>query len=214
MIQGLETAVILGEDGDMDESSIEHAWIEQTLTGRLLVASPELGDPHFSRTIVLLVDHDESGALGVVLNRPSTTYVSEILPDWHLYATPPQVVFQGGPVGRDSALALAARTGWSVDADEPLGFRHVHAGIGLVDLDSPAELIAGEIASMRVFAGYAGWGSEQLEAEIGEGSWFVVDAEPGDLSSDDPARLWEQVLRRQPPRLAIVATFPEDPSLN
>jgi len=174
--QGLETAVILGEDGDMDESSIEHAWIEQTLTGRLLVASPELGDPHFSRTIVLLVDHDESGALGVVLNRPSTTYVSEILPDWHLYATPPQVVFQGGPVGRDSALALAARTGWSVDADEPLGFRHVHAGIGLVDLDSPAELIAGEIASMRVFAGYAGWGSEQLEAEIGEGSWFVVDA--------------------------------------
>ena len=90
----------------------------------------------------------------------------------------------------------------------------MHAGIGLVDLDSPAELIAGEISSMRVFAGYAGWGSDQLEAEIDEGSWFVVDAEPGDLSSDDPERLWEQVLRRQPPRLAVVATFPEDPSLN
>jgi putative transcriptional regulator len=198
----------------MDESSVEDTGVEQTLTGRLLVASPELGDPHFVRTIVLLVDHDESGALGVVLNRPSTTDVREILPDWHLYATPPQVVFQGGPVGRDSALALASRTGGAGDEDEPLGFRHVHAGIGLVDLDSPAELIAGLISSMRVFAGYAGWESDQLEAEIDEGAWFVVDAEPGDLAADDPERLWEQVLRRQPPPLAIVATFPEDPSLN
>ncbi len=202
------------ENGGMDEPSAPDAWVEQTLTGRLLVASPALGDPHFSRTIVLLVDHDESGALGVVLNRPSTTDVSEILPDWHLYATPPQVVFQGGPVGRDSALALAARAGGGGEADEPLGFRHVHSGIGLVDLDTPAELIAGDISSMRVFAGYAGWGSDQLEAEIDEGSWFVVDAEPGDLSSGDPERLWEQVLRRQPPRLAVVATFPDDPSLN
>lgn len=187
------------------------------MTGRLLVASPELGDPHFSRTIVLLVDHDESGALGVVLNRPSTTDVSDILPDWHLYATPPQVVFQGGPVGRDSALALAARNrraGDNGEGDEPLGFRHVHAGIGLVDLDTPAELIAGEIRSMRVFAGYAGWGADQLESEIDAGSWYVVEAEPGDLSSNDPERLWEQVLRRQPPRLALVATFPDDPSLN
>lgn len=198
----------------MDESSVEDAGVEETLTGRLLVASPELGDPHFSRTIVLLVDHDESGALGVVLNRPSTTDVREILPDWHLYATPPQVVFQGGPVGRDSALALASRTAGAAEEDEPLGFRHVHAGIGLVDLDSPAELIAGLISSMRVFAGYAGWESDQLEAEIDEGAWFVVDAEPGDLSADNPDRLWEQVLRRQPPPLAVVATFPEDPSLN
>ena len=198
----------------MDEPSAPDAWVEQTLTGRLLVASPELGDPHFSRTIVLLVDHDESGALGVVLNRPSTTDVSEILPDWHLYATAPQVVFQGGPVGRDSALALATRSPGHGEDHEPLGFRHVHSGIGLVDLDAPAELIAGEITSMRVFAGYAGWGGDQLEAEIEEGSWFVVDAEPGDLSSEDPERLWEKVLRRQPPRLAVVATFPEDPSLN
>jgi putative AlgH/UPF0301 family transcriptional regulator len=143
----------------MDEPSVDEAWVEQSLTGRLLVASPELGDPNFARTVVLLVDHDESGALGVVLNRPSTTDVSEILPDWHLYTTPPQVVFQGGPVGRDSALALAARAGGKGEENEPLGFRHVHGGIGLVDLDAPAELVAGEVTSMRVFAGYAGWGS-------------------------------------------------------
>ena len=198
----------------MDESGLPGAETEATLTGKLLVASPELGDPNFSRTVVLLVDHDESGALGVVLNRPSTTDVGQILPDWHLYATPPQVVFQGGPVGRDSALALAARVGGRQEESEPTGFRHVHAGIGLVDLDTPAELIAGEITSMRVFAGYAGWGSDQLEDEIEQGAWFVVEAEVADLSATEPEQLWGQVLRRQGPRLAMIATFPDDPSLN
>lgn len=198
----------------MDESILPEAGVEPTLTGRLLVASPELGDPNFVRSVVLLVDHDESGALGVILNRPSTTDVHEILPDWHLYATPPQVVFQGGPVGRDSALALAARVDGKGEEGEPPGFRHVHSGIGLVDLDAPAEVIASSIRSMRIFAGYAGWGSDQLEAEINEGAWFVVDADASDLASDDPEQLWTDVLRRQPPPLAIVATFPEDPSLN
>ena len=198
----------------MDESTAPDAEVEHTLTGRLLVASPELGDPNFVRTVVLLVDHDESGALGVVLNRPSTTDVGEILPDWHLYATPPQVVFQGGPVGRDSALALAARVDGQGEESEPLGFRHVSGGIGLVDLDGSAELIAGAIRSMRVFAGYAGWGTEQLEDEIDQGAWFVVDAEPQDLEADDPEQLWADVLRRQPSPRSMVATFPEDPSLN
>jgi putative transcriptional regulator len=196
----------------MDEFGVEDTHIESTLTGRLLVASPELGDPNFARSVVLLVDHDESGALGVILNRPSTTDVVEILPDWHLYATPPSVVFQGGPVGRDSALALAARSG-SGD-DEPLGFRHVYAGIGLVDLDAPAEVIAGEITSMRVFAGYAGWGSDQLESEIDQGAWYVVDAERDDLASEEPEHLWEQVLRRQGSELSLLATFPDDPGMN
>jgi putative transcriptional regulator len=198
----------------MDESTARGAEVEHTLTGRLLVASPELGDPNFVRTVVLLVDHDESGALGVVLNRPSTTDVGEILPEWHLYATPPQVVFQGGPVGRDSALALAARVDGKGEEGEPLGFRHVSDGIGLVDLDGSAELIAGAIRSMRVFAGYAGWGTDQLEDEIDQGAWFVVDAEPQDLESDDPEQLWADVLRRQRSSLSMVATFPEDPSLN
>ncbi len=90
----------------------------------------------------------------------------------------------------------------------------MHGSIGLVDLDAPAEVIAGEISAMRVFAGYAGWGSDQLEDEIDEGAWFVVDALPADLTATDPERLWERVLRRQPPALAVVATFPEDPSLN
>ena len=183
------------------------------LTGNLLVASPALGDENFERSVILLVDHDE---LGVVINRPSTIDVAAILPDWHVYSTAPAVVFEGGPVGRDSALALGALTSAhdSVAVEEPLGFRQVFGQLGLVDLDAPPEVVAGEIARMRVFAGYAGWGADQLEQEIKEGAWFVVESSPWDPFEPDPQHLWRDVLRRQGGELAWLATYPADPTLN
>jgi putative transcriptional regulator len=181
-----------------------------SLTGRLLVAAPALGDPNFSRTVVLILDHDEDGALGVVLNRPTPVDVSEILPTWQQLTTGPGVVFHGGPVAVDSALGLAMVPGGS----EPLGFRRVVGGLGLVDLDAPPELLAAELGGMRIFAGYAGWSPGQLEGELEEGAWYVVDAEPGDAFSDAPQGLWRAVLRRQVGDLALVSTYPEDPSLN
>ena len=189
---------------------------EAFLTGRLLVASPTLGDTNFERSVVFLVDHDESGALGVVINRPSKIDVGSILPDWHVYSTQPMVVFHGGPVGRDSALALGALLPRHDDpeAPEPLGFRRVYGRLGLVDLDAAPEAVAAEISGMRVFAGYAGWDPEQLEEEIHQGAWFVVESIPDDLFKVDPEHLWRDVLRRQGGDLALVATFPEDPTLN
>lgn len=186
------------------------------LTGSLLVASPTLGDDNFDRTVVYVVEHDESGALGVVLNRPSRVDVGSILPDWHLYSSQPPVVFHGGPVGRDNALALASLLPGApaTDAGEPLGFRRVHGRVGLIDLDAPPEVVAAEVASMRVFAGYAGWEAHQLEEEIAEGAWFVVEAVTDDPFQLDPSQLWREVLRRQRGELALVATFPEDPTMN
>ena len=119
------------QDVAMDESGLPGAEVDVTLTGRLLVASPDLGDPNFARTVVLVVNHDEEGAHGVILNRPSTTDVGAILPDWHLYATPPQVVFQGGPVGRDSALALAARVDGKGEQDGQHQQVNLEARLGL-----------------------------------------------------------------------------------
>ena len=75
-------------------------------------------------------------------------------------------------------------------------------------------MIAAEITSLRVFAGYAGWGSGQLQAEIDEGAWYVLPGEPADPFMADPARLWQAVLRRQGGELALVATYPDDPRLN
>jgi putative transcriptional regulator len=189
---------------------------EADLTGRLLVATPMLGDPNFRRTVVLIVeDESEQGTLGVVLNRPTEVPVSRVLEPWEDLATGPSVVFKGGPVAVESALALAEVTG----DDEPLGWHAIDgtplmSRIGLVDLDAPPELIAAEVDHLRVFAGSAGWGSGQLQAEIEEGAWYVVSAEPGDPFAHQPDRLWSAVLRRQGGDVALVATFPDDPAQN
>lgn len=184
--------------------------------GRLLVATPQLADPNFRRTVVLIVEHEaEAGTLGVVLNRPTEVPVDRVLPPWSRLVTGPSVLFQGGPVALDSALALAQVPG----TDEPLGWRALNgapavARVGLVDLDAPPELLAPEVARLRVFAGYAGWAAGQLASEVAEGAWYVVPAETGDVFMEDPERLWPVVLRRQGGELAFVSTFPEDPSLN
>ncbi|MER5682461.1 YqgE/AlgH family protein [Streptomyces sp. NPDC002205] len=181
-----------------------------SLTGRLLVATPALTDPNFDRAVVLLLDHDEEGSLGVVLNRPTPVGVGDILVSWADLTAEPDVVFQGGPVSLDSALGVAV-----IPGDEgPLGWRRVYGAIGLVDLEAPPELLAAALGSLRIFAGYAGWGPGQLETELTEGAWYVVESEPGDVSSPRPEQLWRAVLRRQRSELAMIATYPDDPSLN
>ncbi|MBH5133452.1 YqgE/AlgH family protein [Streptomyces sp. NPDC005395] len=185
-----------------------------SLTGRLLVATPALADPNFERAVVLLLDHDEEGSLGVVLNRPTPVDVGDILEDWADLAGEPGVVFQGGPVSLDSALGVAVVPGGATGEQAPLGWRRVHGAIGLVDLEAPPELLAPAVGALRIFAGYAGWGPGQLEDELTEGAWYVVESEPGDVSSPFPERLWREVLRRQRGDLAMVATYPDDPSLN
>ena len=190
----------------------------QAAVGNLLVATPTLLDPNFDHTVVLLLDMDD-GALGVVLNRPSTVDVGEVLPGWSELAGPPGVLFRGGPVGTDSALAVGASTSAATRADagpdaEPLGFRRLYDEVGIVDLDTPTEVAAPALSHMRVFAGYAGWDEKQLRAEIRGGSWYVVPSRPDDLFGTDPLGLWRRVLRRQPGALAWVSTRPLDPGLN
>jgi putative transcriptional regulator len=188
----------------------------ESLSGRLLVATPLLGDPNFRRTVILIVeDEPEEGTLGVVLNRPTEVQVGQVLESWTELVTGPTVVFKGGPVAPNSALALALARG----EDEPLGWRSLDGSslmsrIGLVDLEAPPELLAGGITSLRVFAGYAGWGPGQLRAEIEEGAWYVLAGEPTDAFLAEPERLWGAVLRRQGGDFAIVATYPDDPMLN
>jgi putative transcriptional regulator len=182
------------------------------LTGRLLVATPALGDPNFARTVILVLDHDEGGALGVVVNRPTTVPVADVLPSWEPFTTDPGVLFQGGPVAIDSALGLAVLPGQG--EPEPLGWRRVIDGLGLVDLDVPPEVLAAGMADLRIFAGYSGWGTGQLEDELVQGAWFVVPCQARDAFSLEPSSLWRTVLRRQGGELAMVSTYPDDPSLN
>jgi len=113
-------------------------------------------------------------------------------------------------VETDAALAVA-----QVDADDdPVGWRRVFGSTGLVDLDAPVEILASAVSALRIFAGYAGWGAGQLEAEIEEGAWYVVPAESQDPFLEEPDRLWGRVLRRQGGQLAMLATMPAEPGLN
>ncbi|HWJ84659.1 MAG TPA: YqgE/AlgH family protein [Cellulomonas sp.] len=176
-----------------------------SLRGQLLVARNQLQDPNFHRTVVLLLEHNEDGAFGVVLNRPLEVEVDDVLPGWGDVVDQPRRVFQGGPVGLDGAIGVSA-------GGPTLAV--MAAPFGLVDLDSDPALLVGAFTGLRIFAGHSGWGGGQLEAEIDEGSWFVVPAEPADAACAEPDQLWRQVLRRQGGNLAIVANFPEDARLN
>jgi putative transcriptional regulator len=176
--------------------------------GRLLVATPLLTDPHFTRTVVYLLEHDGGGTVGVVLNRPSHTPVGQVLPDWHDAVSGPAVVFGGGPVQPDGALCLG-----QLDTGVE-GMREVVDGVSTVDLDGDVTVIVPIARQLRVFAGHAGWSPGQLDGELAEGAWWVLGGSPADLFSEDPRTMWARVLRRQPPPLSLVSTFPADPSLN
>jgi putative transcriptional regulator len=178
------------------------------VAGRLLVATPLLGDPHFARTVVYLLEHDGGGTVGVVLNRPSHTPVGQVLPDWHDAVSGPAVVFGGGPVQPDGALCLGQLQPGSA------GIREVVDGVSTVDLDGDVAVIAPNARRLRVFAGHAGWSPGQLDEELAEGAWWVLAGGPDDLFSADPKVMWRDVLRRQRSPLNLMSTFPIDASLN
>jgi putative transcriptional regulator len=178
--------------------------------GRLLVATPVIGDPNFERTVILMIEHSDEGALGVVLNRATDVELPGRLPGWDALAAEPSVVFVGGPVQPDAVICLAAVN----DPDPVEWWQPVVGDVGVVDLDHEPEDVAGALDRLRVFAGYAGWGPDQLEEELEAGAWFVVDAEPADVLAAEPDGLWQAVLRRQPGRVRLFAGFPEDPTTN
>ncbi|BCJ33370.1 UPF0301 protein [Actinocatenispora thailandica] len=184
----------------------------ESLTGRLLVATPALRDPNFERTVVLLLAHERGGALGVVLNRATEMPVSDIeaLGGWAERASDPGVVFEGGPVQPEAAICLAR-----VRPERDIrGVTRVAGPVCSVNLPAGPDDVDEGIEGVRVFSGYAGWEAGQLESEIDTGSWLVFDGLPGDAFFPRPDDLWSMVLRRQGGLLAAIALFPSDPSLN
>lgn len=180
--------------------------MSESVRGRLLVATPDLRDPNFSRTVVLMLEHNDEGALGVVLNRPIELSVTEVLPDWADLSSAPGCLFVGGPVAPSAIIGLG-RGGGPV-------FQDLFDGLGTLDLDLDPATYAPTITGLRVFVGYAGWGPGQLEQELTAGGWLVVDPVTDDPFCGDPSQLWQKVLRRQGGRVAMFASAPEDPSTN
>ncbi|MFJ2666168.1 YqgE/AlgH family protein [Nocardia fluminea] len=175
--------------------------------GNLLVSATDLVEPTFRRTVVYVIEHNDAGSLGVVLNRPSETPVVDVLPAWADLAAAPTDLYIGGPVKRDAALCLAVlRAG--VDISEIRGLRRVGGRVVLVDLDADPAEIGPLVEKIRIFAGYAGWSMGQLDGELDNDDWIVVSALPSDPIATDRHDLWSAVLRRQPLPLALLATHP------
>ena len=171
-----------------------------SVRGRLLIASPVLMDPNFHRTVILIAEHTEEGAMGLVLNRPAETLVVDAVPDLSDLADPAAPVYVGGPVAADSVIVLAEFDEPSLAGvliDDDLGF----VGSGGADLVD----VAGGVRRARVFAGHAGWGPGQLDSE---------PPRRDELFSDDPEQLWAAVLRRKGREYALLSTMPPDPSVN
>jgi putative transcriptional regulator len=189
--------------------------MKPSLAGKLLVASPTLESPAFFRTVIAMLEHNDDGALGLVLNRPGDASLLEVVPPVAEIASAPAVLFSGGPVEPNVAIALGVVEASAATTDlRTEAWRPVVGPLVTVDLDYDPALLAASLSELRVFAGYAGWSSGQLEGEIEEGAWFVVERLPGDAFADFPDLLWSAVLRRQPWPLRAVADFPIDPTMN
>lgn len=176
----------------------------------LLVATPIIDDGNFERAVVYLFEHGPEGSVGVVLNRPTDVVVADVLGGWANAAAKPAVLFSGGPVSAGSVLGLAKATG-ALPAEL---FTELEWPVGAIDITSEPGLVTGQLESVRLFSGYAGWGPGQLQGELGVGAWWVFDALPADLFDPDPRELWYRVLRRQGAPYAVYGFAPDDPSSN
>lgn len=185
-----------------------------TLKGKLLVAAPMLREPTFARTVISMLEHTDDGALGVVINRPGASSLLDVVPPVADLASRPAVLFAGGPVEPQAAIALGVVSAQAVAGDEQSGWRPVVHPVVTVDLDMDPAVLATSLRELRVFAGYAGWSAGQVEDEIAQGAWYVVEALPLDAFDHAPGQLWSAVLRRQPWPLSAVATCPLDPTMN
>jgi putative transcriptional regulator len=179
-----------------------------SLKGQLLLASPALFDPNFRRAVVLVTEHTEEGAAGIVLNRVSETAVAEAVPDLVALVADEEPVYVGGPVQQSAVLVLA-----EFDDPEEAAMLVVD-DVGFVPGDGDFGLLAASTRRARVFAGYAGWGPGQLEAELEESSWIVESSTGPRLFPEPDDDLWATVLRDKGGLYRVVALMPEDPSLN
>ena len=175
--------------------------VDDSLRGKLLIASPQLAD-YFRRTVVLVVEHSDDGAMGIVLNRRTEAQVREVVPSLAEMADEDDVIHAGGPVEPDTVIALG-------DFEDPseAGAR-ITGSLGVLDPDRPEP----SLRRLRVFAGYAGWAPGQLDAEMEQDAWIVTPVEPDDpFSADD---LWSRVLQRKGGEFVLMTTMPLDPKLN
>lgn len=187
---------------------MRHNGVMDSLKGKLLLASPALEDPNFARTVVLIAEHNEDGAMGLVLNRPATTTVSESAPELEELVDAQEPIYIGGPVQPSAVIVLA-----SFEQPDAAGLL-VNEEVGFLSAEADFATSRAATRELRVFAGHAGWGPGQLDEELDREDWIVEPPLPQELFSEDAEELWSDVLTRKGGAFALVARMPLDPSVN
>ncbi|MGI9586306.1 MAG: YqgE/AlgH family protein [Acidimicrobiia bacterium] len=172
--------------------------------GRLAVATPIIASPPFARAVVLILEHDDSGAIGLILNAATDLKVVDHLPELEQQVSEPATVFLGGPVTTEVAVVLARSS--TAEFLQPSGVK----GVGIVDILN----LPDTVDAMRVFAGYSGWEAQQLESEIEEGAWWIIDPTSDDLFHSNTEGMWERTVRRAPGTIPFHERYPADIGLN
>lgn len=182
----------------------------ESTVGKLLIATPAIGDGNFEQSVIMMLHHDGDGALGVIINEPTELAVAELLPRWADLTCDPAVIFSGGPVQKDGFIGVGRRVG------EPGEGALVvpDSDLMTIDLDSDPVLAVAQVDRLRLFRGYSGWAPHQLDTELAAGAWFTVETKPDDMWSAEPSTLYEQVLLRQQGDLRWFANAPLDPTQN
>lgn len=178
-----------------------------SLKGQLLISSGGLYDPNFRHTVVLVGANGREGSLGVILNRMLDVTVAEAVPDLVPLVGDGTHLYEGGPVQPREPVLLAELT------DPGLADILVFDSVGFLVGDVPSEMSAG-ILRARLFAGHAGWGPGQLEAEMEDDAWILETARVEDVFTDEPDHLWRRVLERKGPEYKRLSRIPFDPGMN
>lgn len=165
---------------------------EQPAAGKFLIANESIRDPRFRESVILLLNHDAGGSVGLIINRPTRIPLDSVF-DADLEG----LLLFGGPV-QPSVFSLLVLDGTAASTGDE-GHSYVLEGVWFVfGTEGVLERLPGlgEGAKARVYAGYAGWGPGQLDAEIRDGGWRLLTASPAAIFAEDPSRLWGELMRR------------------
>ena len=177
--------------------------------GNILISDPLLLDPNFSRTVILMVKHNEEGSLGFVLNDESKFSISQVVDDFPVFETN---VFLGGPVGTESLFFIHTRNDIISEGIEVIN--GLYWGGDFDELKNAISENKIKKEELIFFVGYSGWDKEQLDRELKEKSWIIADITTEEVMLQTGKYLWNSKLKKLGEKYKILSNFPADPSLN
>ena len=177
--------------------------------GKILISEPFLNDPNFKRTIILLTEHNEEGSVGFIMNKPTELSFNDAIDDFPDFESP---IYFGGPVQLNT-LQFIHKAGNIIEGSIEI-MPGLFWGGNFESLKEQMEIGRLKPEDFRFFIGYSGWDEGQLLEEMKINSWIVADAKIDDIFSDQPDSLWRDILKSMGKKFAILASFPENPSVN